>query len=348
MSKRRGFTLVELLVSMVLILFIMLILSEAFHAALTAFRKMKAIGDMQERMRSATTALRRDLSYDHFEGKRRLSDPAAAWNLREGPREGFFYLRQDLALPGQNEGSDADGIAARRRTTHSLHFSIKVRGNSREHFLSATGIPTTSPLRTMRTTFFDHPADARYQDGDTTYNSQWAEVAYFLVPNNTSAGSTPLFTLYRSQLVAVPDNSKLNWPNLLVPLSERNYYTEVSCQPQGTGLYFNNPTDLVHRLDPLTGQPRRAYAPGNPYEKATTVILTDVISFDVQYSTGGDYLDLPVGFKEPDPSQVRYFDTGDVTSPRPARLVIQSLRVTLRVWDLKTEQARQITMIQEM
>src|SRR5258707_306991 len=75
-QERRGFTLVEMLVSMALILFLLAILTEAFSAGMEAFRQLKAIGDMQDRLRSTASILRRDLAADHFEGSRRLSDPA--------------------------------------------------------------------------------------------------------------------------------------------------------------------------------------------------------------------------------------------------------------------------------
>src|SRR5262245_46777387 len=65
--RRQGFTVVELLVAMALIVFIMTILSEAFSAGLKTFRDLKAAGDMSERLRSATTVLRSDLlAADHF------------------------------------------------------------------------------------------------------------------------------------------------------------------------------------------------------------------------------------------------------------------------------------------
>src|SRR5689334_10440714 len=95
LPKRRrphGFTIVELLVAMALIIFIMYILAEAFSAGASAFRSLKAIGDMNERLRVASTTLRRLLAADHFEGKKRLSDPSF-W--KDGPpREGFFRLVQ--------------------------------------------------------------------------------------------------------------------------------------------------------------------------------------------------------------------------------------------------------------
>jgi hypothetical protein len=41
----------------------------------------------------------------------------------------------------------------------------------------------------------------------------------------------------------------------------------------------------------------------------------------------------------------RVYDTA--TTP-PANLQIRALQITIRVWDFKTEQARQITVIQDM
>ncbi len=45
MGRRRGFTLVELLVAMALIMFIMALLSQAFIIASASFRKLKGMGD---------------------------------------------------------------------------------------------------------------------------------------------------------------------------------------------------------------------------------------------------------------------------------------------------------------
>ncbi|MCI0701035.1 MAG: prepilin-type N-terminal cleavage/methylation domain-containing protein [Planctomycetia bacterium] len=73
-SARRGFTLIELLVAMALIVFIMVILSEAFAAGLEAFRNLKAIGDQQEKLRTAAQTLRRDLQSAHFDSMRRVMD----------------------------------------------------------------------------------------------------------------------------------------------------------------------------------------------------------------------------------------------------------------------------------
>src|SRR5262249_9738560 len=89
---------------MALVLFIMVILTEAVTTAMESFRRLKATGDMLDRLRSAATALRRDLSADHFEGARRLSD-RAFW-AQGTPRQGFFRVFQGEA--STREGTDAD------------------------------------------------------------------------------------------------------------------------------------------------------------------------------------------------------------------------------------------------
>src|SRR5438309_4535901 len=91
-TNRAGFTLVEMLVATALIMFIMLILSEAFSAGLEAFRTLKGIGDMESRLKAAVTPIRDDLRQDHFDGRRRLSDPLF-WNTGS-PREGFVNVTQ--------------------------------------------------------------------------------------------------------------------------------------------------------------------------------------------------------------------------------------------------------------
>jgi type II secretory pathway pseudopilin PulG len=227
MRRRQAFTLVEMLVAMALIIFIMTILSEAFVQGLETFRQLKAIGDMQERLRAVTTVLRRDLQSEHFDGRRRLSDPDF-WN-QGPPREGFFRIWQGLApgLPPPlntgriNEGTDADGLPSFRANDHALHYTIRNRGNRREDFFSAQinnlGLPGNGALFSQ-TNFFDNgldqPAASRFLDFNT-YTSPWAEAAVFLRWNGTftsgPTGNVRLYGLYRRVLLAVPDNRHVNW-----------------------------------------------------------------------------------------------------------------------------------------
>src|SRR5438552_800776 len=104
MRRRTGFTLVEMLVSMALVIFIMVILSEAFVVALETFSKLKGIGDMEERLRMVATVLRSDLQADHFGDRTTLS----SLNFdRDGPpTSGFFRIWQGAPITA--EGTDPD------------------------------------------------------------------------------------------------------------------------------------------------------------------------------------------------------------------------------------------------
>jgi prepilin-type N-terminal cleavage/methylation domain-containing protein len=90
-APSRGFTLVELLLAMALILFIMVVLSEAFVAGLETYRQLKGIGDMNERMRSAVIDFRRFVGEtggltSHFVGeglRRGYVDPGEADALHD-------------------------------------------------------------------------------------------------------------------------------------------------------------------------------------------------------------------------------------------------------------------------
>jgi prepilin-type N-terminal cleavage/methylation domain-containing protein len=426
MRRRHGFTLVEMLVSITLVLFVMLILTEAFVKGLDVFRQLKAIGDMEQRLRVATTLLRRDLAADHFEGRKRLSDPN--FFLQGPPREGFFRIRQKGGLVANKllgvvpEGSDGDGLLSTRAVDHALHFTIKLRGNRREDFFSSR-LPALSPLAFVSSDFFNHPSDARFQDpAGLSYNSQWAEVIYFLRPNGATAGGTPLYAIYRRQFGVVPDNRHLNWPQqyppatplpqgavLPVPAAQLPNYYEISCKfnpaaPQF--LYFNNPTDLTvpeRRSGRPVELPPAALVIGPDYRTAgeqnaavtgADLLLTDVLSFEVKVLLPESiqrtsvqpaldpFVDLfdsaavlnnvaPLGVLQsantllPATGTLRVFDTwssvpGDAadystwnnTTPSPTRIPLQlrilALQITLRVWDAKTEQARQITIVQDM
>src|SRR3954452_7096661 len=68
MRRRQGFTLVELMVAMALIVLIMAIISQAFVEGLETFRQLKGIGDLQEQLRTATVPLREDLMARHLAG----------------------------------------------------------------------------------------------------------------------------------------------------------------------------------------------------------------------------------------------------------------------------------------
>lgn len=275
MKRRHGFTLVELLVSMALIIFIMAILSQAFVAALGTFRNLKAQGDMAEKLRSVTQMLEHDLAADHFDGSRRLSDPTFWQN--GPPQQGFFRIWQGSNPPASLndfvEGYDPSGIGSYRSTDHYLAFTVKLRGNNMGNFMSASAAGSGAGgnlLMSAIQTF--GPPEARYQaTSGGAYNFQWGEVAWFLQPqvNPTTltqdatiadpvAGTPtglPLFTLYRRLRLLVPDNNLVSLDLVskglppVIPIGQFANYLEMSCSPDtktaNNTLYFNNPSDIT-------------------------------------------------------------------------------------------------------
>lgn len=278
MRRRQGFTLVEMLVAMALIIFIMTILSEAFVAGLETFRQLKAVGDMQEKLRSVAITMRRDLAADHFEPGRRLSDPNFAT-----PQIGFFRFQGTLPIL---EGVDGDGIpsyyvpaavAGAPGNDHILHFSAKIRATQRdENQLQEAASTVAGPF----------PPNPSAPNSPTKLfrdpNGTWAEIAYFLRPTGASAGTTPLYALYRRQLWVLPYAAQLNTlplpgtggpPPAALPgaryLTQRFWrqFSQVSCQADNTisdldaannknkyrFLYFNTEYDLAKRFNPATG-----------------------------------------------------------------------------------------------
>lgn len=357
LKRRTGFTIIELLVAMSLTLFIMVIISTAFVTGLDTFRGLKGIGDMQQRLRTATMRLRRDLQADHFEGKRRLSDPA--FTSQGKVRRGFFRIVQPSAP--QDVWQDEDGLSTARTTDHVLHFSIKARGDRPQDFLSAT-VPFGAPYGAAapkpfdagsaakpnpfykETNFFNQPFDAVQQQFGT-YTSQWAEVAYFTEksgstanpddPNNTQG--TPLFALYRLQRVVVPRNDQLK---RVVRINRRNQYAEMSCgferdpktnAPTGF-LKFYSPEDLAN------GERSFSYPP-LPADRrlGASLLATHVVSFRVQITRTGNLTGGEI-----------FHDVGGVLDTATSTSRILAIRITLRIWDPATQQTRQITVVQDL
>lgn len=433
MRRRQGFTLVELLVAMALIMFIMAILSQAFVTAMGTFRNLKASGDMAEKLRATTQQLQRDLAADHFEGKKRLSNPNF-W-VNGPPEQGYFVSWQNPNANPDNTvtvplggilqentptTTDLDGVASFRNTGARLAFTIKTRGNQMGDFLSG-GAP---PAFLASSASFG-PTEARYQG--TAYNYQWAEVAWFLVPQpdvtvtDPTTGSAPvtLWTLIRRQHLAVPDNSLIVPPIAYAPNAAS--CLELSAWNNGGNLYFNSPSDLTVPGRRFGGgnpaafttisQDLAALGQANPTLSGADIVLTDVVSFDVRvlpmYPAGTapanavdpteSLTSLSASFNNGNPNYagMAVFDTwsslkdslsdysdwngngagtsipmwnagslsyapgypnppsfaGNTTNPitlTGSGPIIQAIQISIRIWDSKTNQTRQVTMVQAM
>jgi prepilin-type N-terminal cleavage/methylation domain-containing protein len=264
---RQGFTLVEVLVAMALIVFIMSILSTAFGLASKVFRDLKATGDLAERLRGVTTLMRRDLAAPHFDGNppvfRKLSD-VNFWGPNPTtapvpPPEGFFRIWQDQAsaqIPPPPAVAVTENFTY--TTTRSmLHFMVRLPGLSTGQpgdFFS-TLVPAGSPL--FSDTAFNQ--EQRYQTvppplagTPTVFRSPSAEVAYWLTPATDPSGQPsvagadtanpqPLYVLRRRQ--------RLLWeigaPPLTVDIPGGPGYEEISYPA------FGPPTATVRANRPV-------------------------------------------------------------------------------------------------
>jgi hypothetical protein len=259
-----------------------------------------------------------------------------------------------------------------RAVDHILHFSVYRPGGPPQQFFTAqvpAGQPPTYPIDGTG------PFDYR-QSG--LVNTQWAEVAYFLRPTGNTAGGTPLFALYRRQCLVLSEGDALtiNTPpnQVLIASTPWGLWPEMSCRPDPTNtfLQFNGPFALITPTNrslwnqapappspppqvfqgTLTPPPPNCYPIlGENGEAATwigdDILLTDVISFQVQvlrqWTTGRDFQFHDLSDPGP-PGGTSVFDTG--IAPIPYQIL--AIQITIRIWDVKTQQTRQITVIQDM
>jgi prepilin-type N-terminal cleavage/methylation domain-containing protein len=262
--RRRAFTLIEMLVSLALVLFIMAVLSEAFIAALQSYHTLKGIGDMDEKLRSTASKLRDDLRRVRFAdaagGDRKLSQ------VQVPPLEGYFRLWQGSPSFLTLEGTDPYGIPSSRATDHYLAFMIdagadeNARRDRKENWFTAAITPPpyapgSSPLTDPNNNLKYGWYPAGFWDGQNFY-SQQAEVSWCLRTLLTagglprSANGMPLYSLYRRQLLAVPNNTGVNSGQVSRPtvyLNRQNQgapfldYDPQQQEGQTWSFYFGSP-----------------------------------------------------------------------------------------------------------
>src|SRR5262249_16224671 len=146
MRCRRGFTLIELIVAMGLIVIVLTVLAQAFGKGLETFGRLKALGDMADRLRAAAHVIRRDLRDEHFEGSFRLS--ANDFGTLRRPSAGFFAIKQfaPSVLEGQSNGINSYcSPPPVPPGSHVLYFTVKRRGNTEQDFFYAN-VPSGFPL----------------------------------------------------------------------------------------------------------------------------------------------------------------------------------------------------------
>lgn len=227
--NRKGFSLVELLVAMAIIIFMLSIMSQAFVIATTCMSGLKGVGELLDKSRPVLNIMQKDLSAYHFDGMRRLSD-SDFW-VNGPPSEGYFMILQDKPYDAL-EGTTSDGVSYARAgsgANHILAFTSRLAGNSPESFYIAP-VPTVNP--TLKSTFdylFNNAGgpppgcpnrpqsltddnSKRFDYTPGVIHSRWAEVAYFVRPSasNKTANGTPLVDLFRQQKIVLPSISEMN------------------------------------------------------------------------------------------------------------------------------------------
>lgn len=307
-SRNRGFTIVELLVSLALIIFIMSLVSTIFVLATKSFRDMKAAGDLAEQLRSAGQLVRSMVKANHFEGNTQPSDvdfwkprgssgsiptpwPDSALKDASGYTWRSGYLRFEQTDVAVQEGADFDNINVSRAdglADHRLSMSVLLNGNSSSDVFSAYYDPSSTPP-VARPTFLANPNYAYFENASLIRRPK-AEVAFFLAAADVlDAPMTGLLS----------GNTSLK----LYSLHMKTWLLKDSGDPAGTVAAGLNP-DTNLSYPPLLG-PTSWNDLGNvstPSQRASTqffntntttsrtasslspqtLILRNVISFEVQ------------------------------------------------------------------
>ena len=292
-NSKKGFTLVELLVSMAIIIFMLSIMSQAFVIATTCMSGLKGVGELLDKGRPVLAVLQKDLSAYHFDGYKRLSD-ADFWDYGP-PRQGYFKISEggNTVVEGL---PTTDGVTYQRSGSaadHRLAFTSRLSGKNPDDFY-VTAFEQYNPgsdynslvgLFNSGGTLQASKNSQRYDFTPGVLHSQWAEIAYFTRANNRTANGTPLMDLYRQQRAVLPSNSEANGlaisdtmpaPPYPANTSKMPYYENFSCKSNAGKIYFNSPSDLTmpnYRM--LSGVPNTLYANSD-------LLITDVISFDVR------------------------------------------------------------------
>jgi hypothetical protein len=187
------------------------------------------------------------------------------------------------------------------------------------------------------------------------YRSQCAEIVYFLgnaqtgqiatpggavpigaigtteTPLDPAGPGMPLYGLYRAQYVAVTDNTQLNSQPANTFNLNNNNYAQIACVsplPAGVTLPNGGNVQFLTAEDMAAGM--RTWNPGNAFRNAA-LVMPNVVSFQVQSIMSGSTA----------PFDQQY---DSATSKMP----LLGIAINLRVWDNKTRQTRQMTIMQDL
>ncbi|MFO0809186.1 MAG: prepilin-type N-terminal cleavage/methylation domain-containing protein [Gemmataceae bacterium] len=286
--RRSAFTLVEMMVSSALIIFMMYILATAFEQGLTAFRTLKTQGDMQEKLRAVATSLRTDLTRPHFsdDGDAIHAPFLSGQRLDlEGwtpPRKGYFNIYQGTAQAAPTnflDGMDPDNntLRHRRAVDHTLQFTVRLDGKRLNEFVSAdvrfaNGASDTTLNPYSTPDYNSRPINvAGSTQNGSLFTTTWVEVSYYLRPYTDDNGNPALTTdgsnaasrsgapyrryaLYRRQRLLVDSDSPWSLPSIpasSIPADDTRFIDISTWRSQpgaNQRLYFNTPETVANPL----------------------------------------------------------------------------------------------------
>lgn len=322
--NRAGFTLIELMMAAALALVIMTVLAVAFRSGMDTMSQMKSVAGLAGQLRSVTNILRSDLDAQHLEDNATglpvaVSDPqvsAAAWSA---PKRGFFRV----TAPNRTTDGSVEGMNTYRCTDHSLHFTTKRAGaNAAEVFRA----------KAPANVFSAPGMQIGLSTGEGTVATQWAEISYFLWRSPSgpkTEGNLDLYTLYRRERLIAP--ADLTSVTGLDP----NAYPDLSI----SGGKVNTPetvTALAARPNPTTPLPAGDY-------QGSDILLSNVLSFQIDCSVDGDDTYRPFGSAPPLSNPVTAWDTETAAKPQ-----LRSISIKIRVYDPKNRIIRQMTLNQAL
>ncbi|MEQ9409707.1 MAG: prepilin-type N-terminal cleavage/methylation domain-containing protein, partial [Fuerstiella sp.] len=180
-SPRQGFTLVEMLISVTLVLLMMTMFTSIFQMATDSVSKQKGIAQNDQRARAVTTIMRGDLSKRTFRYVLPFSpeEAAAVTPSDFGERAGYFYIStndpdswQDVVLQ----------FTANVKLTQEDTDDTRYFGAAKLLYDLQSDPEFTDSLR--RTSLRNNPNQPDADDGDLSANnvsaSSAAEISYFV------------------------------------------------------------------------------------------------------------------------------------------------------------------------
>lgn len=236
-TARPAFTLTEMMVATALLLFLMLVISQAFGGATKTFSTMRTAGQLQERLRGGITVFRRDLAHDHYGPPyTTYSGPKVANQLMHlpgwTPPEGGGYMEINqfgvfagteykgscMGEPYLSPVTDGELLYSTRAAPNpdpsqpnlnrpnALRFTVRVPVGAPNELYCAEFEPSALLLNNR------DAAGNRYQVNDfpdpsrSVIYSRWMEVTYFMQATGETAGNNgvPTFALYRKVRVLAP------------------------------------------------------------------------------------------------------------------------------------------------